>query len=413
MSSVVHDREPLTDYPRSAQVPLNLVQPSAGNAGQLRLRRERWSAYLTLCSHPEAPLTTRYAPLLAELVLADGGGRLPAVPGSLYPVGFRRQVLDHTARPADAAWSDLRAPEEAAGSPLPRLRAVLAAPEQASPQRLVCLAQLLNVLTLYPVTVRALAPAAGRIGDPELLYEVARAAYSLQVDSELAVRPFQLLARHPDAASPVRLSAITRLVAHYCRRDKDLDRCAEWADLARGAVAELGQHDDFAVRLAISRLHRGLALYAWRRRDAAEMTAMMGATHGIAVRLVASADDPARYLAAAQDERLGLEAALKAFVGSRGRATVLDPAAAAERIVALDPGDPYSRLIAGDAFWLLGQDERALECFQAAAAMGTLPGTLAAHRAGVVLRALGRPEQGADWSARAAELDAQAGTDAG
>src|SRR5262249_20584540 len=167
------------------------------------------------------------------------------------------------------------------------------------------------------------------------------------------------------------------------------------------------QEDTFEVRMGISRIYRALALYAMRRRDAADMAAKMQGTLDLARRLGGEAVARAEQVAAAQDERLCLEASLKAFISTKGKVTVVDlePLAAVERLLELDPWDPYTQLYTGDTLWLLGQDDRALERFQLGGTLGTYPGTLAAHRAGTVLRALGRQDEAATWFVVAAELD--------
>lgn len=398
--TVADSREPLGSYPRSPGSRLGTVELTEAGRERVEWRRARWSAYLRCRPHPQAPLATRLAPILARFLDEGAGDRLPAVPGSLYPGGFRSQVLGHTAWPADAVGLDLDATR---GDPLGGLRALLRPDSGGSPAVLAVAASLLNVLSLYPVTVRTLAARAADLGDPALLYEVARAAYNLESDSDKAIRPFQIIAADVHAPRAIRISAVTRLIAHYCRRDRDLTACATWADTARELVA--GVPDGFEGRLSASRVYRALALYAMRRRDVADMSVLMRETLDLAAELVPSARTTAERTTAALNERLVLEASLKAFVGSRGRTVVCDPLFAVERAAELDPCDPYTRLISGDALWLLGRDEQALECFEAAGAMGTLPGALAAHRAGTVLRALGRDREAGEWFARTAELD--------
>jgi hypothetical protein len=197
------------------------------------------------------------------------------------------------------------------------------------------------------------------------------------------------------------------LIAHYCRRDRDLTACAEVVEAAQTLIDGVRDDDSFEIRMGISRNHRALGLYAMRRRDAAAMASTMQATLDVARKLSAGARTPAERVAAAQNERLGLEASLKAFIGSKGRSMVIDlePQAAVDRLLELDPWDPYTQLYTGDTLWLLGQDERALERFQLGGSLGTFPGTLAAHRAGVVLRSLGRQDEADTWFAVAAELD--------
>jgi hypothetical protein len=185
--------------------------------------------------------------------------------------------------------------------------------------------------------------------------------------------------------------------------------CAEVAEGVRRLI-DGAPTDTFAIRMGISRNYRALALYATRRRDASDLAATMAATLELARDLTATARTPAERIAAAQNERLSLEASLKAFINSKGARMVIDiePEAAVDRLLELDPWDPYTQLYTGDTLWLLGQDERAVECFQTGGLLGTYPGTLGAQRAGVVLGSLGRKEEAERWFAVAAELDSAA-----
>jgi tetratricopeptide (TPR) repeat protein len=308
-------------------------------------------------------------------------------------------------------WLQPSAEDESTLPWLARVRALLEPDSGASPTTLVLLAELLNVLGMYGFTVKSLARRAVATGDLTLIYEAARAAYWLEDDPDRAIRPFQLLAQRPDGPLVIRLTALTRLIAHYCRRDRDLVACGEVAEAALRAIDGVPT-DTFEMRMSVSRIHRALALYALRRRDPAAIGEMMGATHALAKELVAGARTPAERVAAAQDERLVLEASLKAFIGSKGRAAIIDPRAAIDRLLLIDPWDPYTQLITGDALWMLGEDERAAERFQVAGSLGSFPGALGAHRAGVVLRSLGRPEEADGWFARAAHLDPASRADA-
>jgi tetratricopeptide (TPR) repeat protein len=268
------------------------------------------------------------------------------------------------------------------------------------------LAQLLNVLGLYGVAAKSLGKRAIASGDLPLVYEVARSFYGLEPDSNKAVKPFHTLAAGIDNPLALRLNAHARLIAHYCRRDRDLSACAEVAkDLQ--ALIDSAPTETFEIRMAISCNYRALALYALRRRDVADIGAKMQATLDLARGLSADASTPAEKVAAAQNERLSLEASLKAFINSKGRAVVIDmePDEAVDRLLELDPWDPYTRLYTGDTLWMLGQDERALECFMAGGSLGAFPGALAAARAGVALGLLGRKEEADTWLAVAAELD--------
>jgi hypothetical protein len=369
MTSTIYDREPLLGHHRSAAAPLGRLQGSTDTPAELAWRRARWSGYLRCVPHPQAPLATRLAALLYRQAVE--GGRLPAPPGSLYPAGFRHQVVGHTGLPPDGIGVDPRR--------LGPLRSLLES-GPADDDAQVALVTLLNVLTLYPLALRV-ADRIGHAGSPALRYEAARAGYGSENDDHHAVQPFELLARQEPTPLPVRLSALTQIVTHYCRHDQDLDDCTGWARLAR-VLAARTPAGDFGLRLALNRLHRGLALYAWRRRDTATTAEELEAALRAARELTADARDEAERVLAAQDERLVLEAALKAFTESRGRFEVFDARAAAERIGVLDPCDPYAQLAAGDAFWVLGASDDAVQRYAAAARMGTYPGSIAAFRAG-------------------------------
>jgi hypothetical protein len=118
-----------------------------------------------------------------------------------------------------------------------------------------------------------------------------------------------------------------------------------------------------------------------------------------------SARERLRRLELAQNERLILEAALKAYVATAGRVDPLDATTSADRLGTIDPWDPYTQLTIGDARWMLEDDERALESYAVAVRMGTLAGALAAHRGAVVLAHTGRRAEAETWRARAVALD--------
>lgn len=410
MAPIVEKREALSDYPRPADLPLGTLEVSDANREMVERRRHLWSTYLRCNAQPEAAMCTQFAPILLDMVLTGSDEVMPVAPGSHYPPGFRHGVLSHTAFPADGIGHQLGAEDESALPFLARLRAMLEPDSDVPLPTLTSLAQLLNVLGLYGVAARSLSKRAIASGDRLLIYEVARSVYGLEPDAEKAIRPFHILASGPDVELSLRLNAHARLIAHYCRRDRDLNTCAEVAESAQQLV-DSSPTESFVIRMGISRIHRALALYELRRRDPKGMAARMQATLDLAQGLSAEASTPAEWVAAAQNERLSLEASLKAFINSKGKAMVVDvsPEAAVDRLLELDPWDPYTQLYTGDTLWMLGQDERALERFQIGGALGTFPGTLAAHRAAVALQTLGRQEEADRWFAIAAELDPAAG----
>jgi tetratricopeptide (TPR) repeat protein len=406
MTSTVERRPALADYPRSETVALGTIELSDTNRAMVLRRRELWSPYLRCAHQGEAAVATQYAPLLLDMILARSGEELPVVPGSHYPHGFRHHVLGHTAFPKDAIGLRLSAEDESGLPFLPELRAMLRPDSDLSVSTLRSLAQLLNVLGLQAVSAKALGKRALDSRDPLLVYEVARSFYVLEPDPDKAVKPFHTLAADINNPLRLRLSAHARLIAHYCRRDRDLGACAEVAESAK-ALVDSAPTETFEVRMGISRNYRALALYAVRRRNMADIAANMQATIDFARGLSAEASTPTEKVAAAQNERLSLEASLKAFINSKGRAMVIDmePDEAVDRLLELDQWDPYTRLYSGDTLWMIGQDERALECFKTGATLGTYPGALAAARAGVALNQLGRKEEADQWFAVAVELD--------
>ncbi|MFC5090287.1 hypothetical protein [Amycolatopsis plumensis] len=406
MTSTAARRPALTDYPRSDDTALATLELSDHNRTMVMRRRELWSTYLRGHGNPDAAVATRFIPLLLELILTRSGEGLPFVPGSYYPPGFRQHVLGHTAFPDDAIDHRLSAKDESGLPFLAELRAMLEPGSDVSATTLTSLAQVLNVLGLFSVSAKALGKRAAESGDPVLTYEVARSYYGLVTDSDKAAQPFHTLAADTGIPPGTRLSAYGRLIAHYCRRQRDLDECAEVAADAQALIDSVAA-DTFDLRLYVSRTYRALALYAVRRRDMADIADKMQLAIDLARGLSAAASTPAEKVAAAQNERLSLEASLKAFINSKGRAMVIDmePDAAAGRLLELDPGDPYTQLYAGDTLWMTGHDERALECFTTGGALGTFPGALAAARAGVAFDTLGRKEESETWFAVAAELD--------
>lgn len=406
MTSTVERRPALSDYPRSETTALGTIELSEDNRAMVLRRRALWSTYLQCVHHPEAAVATQFIPILLDLILNRSDEHLPAVPGSHYPPGFRQHVIGHTAFPDDAVDHQLRAKDESGLPFLADLRANLQPDSDLSIQTLTSIAQMLNVLGMFSISAKALGKRAVDSGDPVFSYEVARSFYGLVTDPDKAIKPFQTLAADTGNPMAARMSAYGRMIAHYCRRDRDLGACA---DVARDVQELIDSSSDnsFVFRLYVSRIYRALALYAVRRRDMADIAAKMQVTIDLARGLSAEAATPAERVSAAQNERLSLEASLKAFISSKGRAMVIDmePEAAVDRLLELDPWDPYTQLYTGDTLWMLGQDERAIGCFTTGAALGAFPGALAAARASSALGILGRAEEAATWSAVAAELD--------
>lgn len=396
----------LRDYARRPEVQLNELTVTHANADQINRRREHWSCYLQGDpSGKQVPLSTRMIPLLISLIL-DGDRGLPAVLGSLYPAGYRTQVLGHSAMPAGAMDSHLNAPSAPtwAGD----VRRMLDSPS-TEPSRLASIAALLNALTLYGVTVSELASRSRHVQNWRLSYEVARAAYSIRQTGDLSIRPFKQMAVTSGAPLVTRLNALTRTVAHYCRRDRDYVECAQWLAMA-DELATNANMNEYEPALAVSRLNRAGALYEWRRKNMLGISQRMETANTIARQLIASSViDSAEHLLACQDERLVLEATLKAYIGSDGTAAI-DATAAASRILELDPFDPYTLLIAGDAWWVQGDEKAAIGCFEIANTLGTLPGALATQRLGTVYSILGMEERSRLWLERAVELDREVAT---
>jgi hypothetical protein len=371
-------RAVIAAYPRDPSQSLTLLAPWAPGVAP---RRRRWASYLTGDQTDEAPLATRFVSLLAEAGDEEGGeeGGDVAWPATLYPHGFRRQVMRHCGLASETE------PDVRTGG---RLRTALT----------------WNSMSLYRKTVEAFGRYARSVRvEPHLTYEVTRAAY--QVDPARAVQAFAALSTPECPSAAIRLNAASRLVAHYARRSDDLDACGHWTRVSTTMAAEIGTASDFAIPLAVSRVYRAAALYHSRRRDAAAVTRTLQAAAAANEAAVPLAGTDLRRLELAQNERLIHEAALKAFVATAGR---LDPFGAdrsADRLTGLDPWDPYTRLTVGDARWILGADEQALASYDVAASMGSLAGAIAAHHGAVVCARTGRRVEAGRWLARAVELD--------
>jgi len=396
------------DYPRSPEQPLASVKHTDRNAAELEVRRARWAPYLTTAQATEAPLATRFVPrLLANLSAEATPTR--AWPATLYPAGYRRQVLAHTAWPDDAIRFDVDGSTDGGSPARDRIATLRASASELDAARSVALASLFNVMSLYRSTIEVFGRRSGRgerPSNPHLLYELARAAYQLKPGAEQPIRAFTALATDASVSSALRLNASSRLIAHFARRQIDLEQCGEWTRHGLDLAREVARRETgFDETLGFSRVHRAAALYAMRCRDVDELVERMRETAETSARAAQLARDETDRLAAAQDERLVLEATLKAFVGSRGTCAPLPAHAAAARLFELDPVDPYSRLVGGDALWMLGRADEAIESYGIAASMGTFPGALAAHRTSVVLCSLGRAKESEAFFAAAVELD--------
>ena len=402
-------RTAIAPYARDSSQPLSVLELDADTRTSIEQRRARWAPYLTGAPLADAPLATRFVPLLMSSDPVDDMD--VAWPATLYPAGFRNQVLGHCAIGPAASWvAESRRP----GGVVRRICQGRDLPTEvgdwSGPDRLR-LALTLNSLSLYRATVQVLGRHARSMEDPHLAYEVARAAYQVGA-MDGALQAFAALSGAVCTSLPIRLNAASRLVAHYARSGRDLDSCGHWSEVTAAAMpaAEAGRMD-FATGLAVSRIHRAAALYASRRRDAASVTATLEAADAVDRSLEPLATGDLRRLELWQNRRLILEAALKAYVATGGRVDPLGAAVSADRLTDLDPLDPYTRLTVGDAHWILGDDERALASYDVAAQMGTLVGAHAAHRGAVLLARTGRRGEAKVWLARATALDPAATAD--
>lgn len=398
-------------YDRDAHVPLRRVRAHDASAGLLPERRALWSAYLGAAGTTSEPAARRDVPLAtAWIPVVSGAGRprsddaaddVPGyLPGSFYPAGFRDQVL------AGCGTDDpvLTDPGNDVGS---WLDSRLGTVDELTDADLVRCALTLNLLSQYGRTVRVFAPVLGRREIPRLFREVARAHYAVGTSGERRAAPYIAIADSPQWDVLSRVGATVRLIAHYSRNAQDVELAARWARTGQD-LYERADDGSFTWRLYGSHLQRALALHHWRRRDGAAMAAALGAAASEAVALQDATSDPASRLAATHAERLVREAELKAFTGRPTEDTAEAAREVADRLGVIDPADPYSRLICGDTYWIVGADEAALDCYAIASRAGTLLGAQAAIKAAAIHR-----ERGADASAvlcrdTAADLDEEA-----
>jgi hypothetical protein len=378
---------------------------SGANRAVISDRRNRWASYLNGVERLQAPVATRFAPIL----ISGGPSDDPDVawPATIYPNGFRNQVLMHCAMERSASWRDeVRRPTSVVHRCWPSADANEGVNAWPSERRLR-LALTFNVLSLYRATVEVMGPYGRSVErDPHLTYEVARAAYQVGAASR-ALQVFARLSSEACPSIPIRLNAISRQIAHYARSGDDLDECERWVERAAGMLADLRplRSTDFASGLAVSRVHRATALYASRRREATWVIETLREAKVVNDGVEPHADTELRQLELLQNDRLILEAAIKAFSATGGRVDPLGATTTAERLVDLDGWDPYTRLNVGDAYWILADDARALESYDVAVCMGTIVGAHAAHRGAVLLARTGRPLEARAWIARAVELD--------
>jgi len=398
-------RTAIPPYPRADSAPLARPSLSAETSAVIADRRMRWAPYLAGAAHREAPLATRFLPILAGDCAIDDGEI--AWPATLYPAGFRNQVLTHCAIEPATSWVEEARRPDGVVHRMRCGRGLLAESDDWSGERRLRLALTLNVLSLYRATVELL----GRYGrsfdrDPHLTYEVVRAAYQIG-GMKRAVQALGALSSTRCPSLPIRLNAASRLIAHYARSGDDLQECGRWVERATAILPGHGTigEADFATGMAASRVYRAIALYASRRREAAWVIETLHAAEAANDRLEPLVDNELRRLDLQQNERLILEAALKAYTASAGRVDPLGALVSAARLTALDAWDPYTRLTLGDAYWILEEDGRALESYDIAIRMGTIVGAHAAHRAAVLLARTGRLAEAKVWHARAVELD--------
>ena len=193
-----YDRDPSTQ----------LASIDASVAGELLVRRrERWSRHIDGSPCETGPLSGRFVePLLARSSAHNEGqtGVELLWPGSLFPQGFRAQILAHCGIAVDPGEELIvRALDR---SSMPSLA-------ERSSEQLLALARLMNLWGLFGLCVRRLGPICRAVRYDLLTYEVARAAYVTTAEPVTAIRPFLALASGDQTDRTLRLAAIARIIA--------------------------------------------------------------------------------------------------------------------------------------------------------------------------------------------------------
>jgi len=344
------------------------------------IRLARWRPFLNGGRDDQAPLAVRGVPTASDAIRA----RRPSVfwPATIFPQGFRRQVLAHCGLDVDPA-SDA---------------------SQANPSVRALHASVLNVQGRYRTTIRLY----GQHSSPgtQLHYEVARAVYQLDPGNPQAVRVFMNLASLGPTRPWEALNGHSRMIAHVVRQTKDLEACQVWIrDALDTARRALHIDDSFGSVLGGSRVHRAAALWAARSLDLEATAEHLQVAEALNQRLTHLGDGELAHIVQLQDERLIYEASSKAFVATGQCLTGRAQDDVVRRLLEIDPCDPYIRLICGDATWAMELDDEAIEHYEQAAALGTLVGANAASRLAAIWRWVGDEPRSRFWLLETDRLD--------
>lgn len=343
-------------------------------------RRDIWGPLVDGRASEHAPLAVQGVPAAQRAV--DANRAITFWPATIFPHGFRQQVLAHCGYETD---------------PAPEVSLVGAAVRAHH-------ASILNLQGRYWHTVEIYGQHSQNRA--QLHYEVARSVYQVDPGNHRAVKVFADLSSRGPSEPWLSLNGYARMIAHLVRQTGELDVCESWkCNGLDTAERSLMANGGYGAILGASRVHRAVALWAARNRDLDLTSKHLRASEALNAKLTTTSVCELDRIMQLQDERLIYEASSKAYVTTGQCLTNRPQDEVVRRLVEIDPCDPYIRLICGEAMWVMERDDEAIEHFEEASLLGTLVGAHAASRLAVIWRWAGHSARSAGWLEVTDELD--------
>ncbi|WP_163569665.1 hypothetical protein [Fodinicola feengrottensis] len=166
----------------------------------------------------------------------------------------------------------------------------------------------------------------------------------------------------------LRTGATVRVITQELRIHRAWEPAKPWIDFGYAGLDDLKEHPRWLAQLAESKFHRCVALYHFRKKDAAETANALRASYQADAELRKEAgDNPILHHLWLENHRTLLESTIKNQVGH-------DPAGVAAQIAELDEIEPYfyeSRFFVGLLFARAEQPAEAARHFEAASRGGS------------------------------------------
>lgn len=365
-----------------------------------------WRPMVDLSTSPYTPVKVRNILHLQRML--GGGGAVETRPwfAILSVSGLRVQALRHSGLTAYHCDDPAQLPIPLRSPGWQRLVEAMDAWDSLSTLDRTRVVALLNQLTMQ----RAVLGLVGRVkasardrDEEHLLYETTRAVHRLAPKERIGPEVFTLLAEEGRDAG-LRVLASAQIIAHEVRVNREVTSALRWVTHGEEQLGRLrGEVAPWLEALVASRFHRAAALAAFRGKDWSGAQYHLSSAKEQDEVLHELADDMLTRQLADENRKILLESLLKAATAAPQPTEEVDEFAGA--LLSLDPFDPDSHLVVGDARVAQGRIEEAAHHYEDAGQLGTLLGALGQYRAGCCWEFLGREHRALRAFCRTIEMD--------